>query len=132
MRWFFHHYPQHIKYSWPAKSRGDVSNAFAFFSFFNMIYILIALGEVEVCFSLILMLLNTTDKHYELNNEHKVTERVYIQWMDCLWALFYSVSFIHSRQHPSAYSQRVLIQKWDGHKLRSDVNHQAVLNLRKT
>jgi hypothetical protein len=51
-----------------------------------MIYILIALhcvftgdalGEVEVCFSLILMLLNTIDKHYELNNEHKVTDRVY-------------------------------------------------------
>jgi len=57
--------------------------------FFNMIYVLIALhcvfiaialGEVEVCFSLILMLLNTTDKHYELNNEHKVTEGVYSEW----------------------------------------------------
>jgi len=49
-------------------------------------------------------------------------------WMDCLWALFYSVSFVHSQQHPSKYSQRVLNQKWDGHKLRSDVNCQAVLN----
>jgi hypothetical protein len=58
-------------------------------TFFNLIYILIALhcvfigvalGEVEVCFSLILMLLNTIDKHCELNNEHKVTERVYSEW----------------------------------------------------
>ena len=31
-------------------------------------------------------------------------------------------------EHPSAYSQRVLNQKWDGHKLRNDVNCQAVLN----
>ena len=70
-----------------AKPRADVSNAFNFF--FNMIYILIALhcvftgvvlAEVEVCFSLILMLLNTTDKHCELNNEYKVTERVYSEW----------------------------------------------------
>jgi hypothetical protein len=51
-----------------------------------------------------------------------------LQWMDCLWVLFYSVSFVHFRQHPSAYSQRVLNQIWNGHKLRSDVNCQAELN----
>jgi len=46
----------------------------------HCVFIGVALGEVEVCFSLILMLLNTTDKHCELNNKHKVTERVYSEW----------------------------------------------------
>ena len=82
-----------------------------------LIYILIALhcvfigdalGEVEVCFSLIWMLLNTTDKQCELNNEHKVTERVYSEWTASVPCS--TLSFVHSRLHPSTYSQTVLNQ----------------------
>lgn len=46
----------------------------------HCVFIGVALGEVKVCVSLILILSNTTDKHCELNNEHKVTDRVYGEW----------------------------------------------------